>query len=65
MADEMYLSEKDLYLFGEVIASFHTISDLDEMLATIFLKIKSIFDIEGASIPCMTLLIRSFIFFVP
>ncbi len=38
MVDELYLSEKDLSLFGEVIASFHTITDLDEMLATIFLK---------------------------
>jgi Nif-specific regulatory protein len=63
MADELYLSEKDLSLFGEVIASFHTISDLDEMLATIFLKIRSIFDIEGSSIALHDPANKEFYFF--
>lgn len=50
MAEELYLSEKDFSLFSEVIASFHSVSDLDEMLITILQKITTIFDIEGASI---------------
>ncbi len=50
MVDELHLSEKDFSLFSEVIASFHTIGDMDEMLVTILAKIKTIFDIEGASI---------------
>lgn len=63
MAEELYLTEKDLSLFGEVIASFHTIRDLDEMLATIFLKIRSIFDIEGASIALHDPANKEFYFF--
>ncbi len=63
MVDELYLSEKDLSLFGEVIASFHTITDLDEMLATIFLKIRSIFDIEGSSIALHDPANKEFYFF--
>ena len=50
MKDQLYLSEEDLSLFGEVITSLHAILDLDEMLATIFAKIRPIFAIEGASI---------------
>ena len=50
MAEELYLSEKEFSLFGEVIASFHTIRDMDEMLMAISQNIKSIFDIEGVSI---------------
>jgi hypothetical protein len=47
MAEELYLSEKDFSLLGEVIASFHTIRDMDEMLMAIFQNIKSIFDIRN------------------
>ena len=50
MANEFHLTEQELELFGDVIASFHRIMDLDEMLAVIFAKIKPIFAIEGASI---------------
>jgi len=50
MADEYFISEKDLSLFREVVSSFHTIRDMDEILGVIFEKIKPIFNIEGASI---------------
>ena len=50
MADEFYLTEQELALFGDVFASFHRIMDLDEMLGVIFTKIKPIINIEGASI---------------
>ena len=50
MADELYLTENDLLLFSDVITSFNSAMDLGEMLANIFIKIKPIFDIEGASI---------------
>ena len=44
------LSEKKFALFCEVITSFHTIRDMDEMLVAIFQKISSVIDIQGASI---------------
>ncbi len=50
MAEERYLSENEFSLFCEVVASFHTILDMDEMLVTILHKIQTIFGIEGASI---------------
>ena len=50
MADELFLTEGELSLFGDVIASFHRTMKLDEMIGVIFTKIKPIFSIEGASI---------------
>ena len=50
MDEQLHLSEKEFSLFCDVATSFHTIRDMDEMLRTIFRKITSIFDIEGASI---------------
>lgn len=50
MADQLTLPEKDLTLFSEVISSFHSIRDLDEILTSILQKIRPLFDIEGASI---------------
>jgi Nif-specific regulatory protein len=44
------LSEKEFSLFCEVITSFHTIRNMDEMLVTIFQKLSSVIDIQGASI---------------
>lgn len=44
------LSEKEFSLFCEVITSFHTIRNMDEMLVAIFQKISSFIDIQGASI---------------
>lgn len=44
------LSEKECLLFGEVITSFHTIRNMDEMLRAIFQKIRSFIEIQGASI---------------
>jgi transcriptional regulator with GAF, ATPase, and Fis domain len=63
MEHERYLTEKDLLLFGEVVASFHSISNLDEMLAVIFTKIKSIFAIEGASIALHDAATKEFYFY--
>jgi len=63
MEHERYLTEKDLLLFGEVIASFHSIANLDEMLAVIFSKIKPIFGIEGASIALHDVSTREFYFY--
>lgn len=63
MAEEFYLKEQELALFGEVIASFHRITDLDEMLATIFTKIKPIFNIEGASIALHDAATKEFYFY--
>lgn len=49
--DEVFsLSESEFSKFFEVITSFHTIRDMDEMLAAIFQKISSVIDIEGISI---------------
>ncbi len=44
------LSEKEFSLFCEVITSFHTIRNMDEMLVAIFRKISSVINIQGASI---------------
>ncbi len=60
MEDQLSLSGEDLSLFGEVITSFQAIWDLDEMLATLFNKIKPIFDIEGASIALHDLVNKEF-----
>ena len=50
MTDGFSLSEKEFALFCEVITSFHTIRDMDEMLVTIFQKVSTVIDIQGASI---------------
>ncbi len=50
MAEQFHLSDKEFSLFCEVTTSFHTIRDMDEMILDIFSKIKSILNIEGASI---------------
>jgi Nif-specific regulatory protein len=50
MPAEPHLSANEFSLFCEVTTSLQTIRDMDEMLLTIFQKIKSIFDIEGTSI---------------
>ncbi len=50
MDEGFSLSEKELSLFCEVISSFHTIRDMDDMLIAIFQKIRMVIDIEGASI---------------
>lgn len=50
MEEGFSLSEKEISLFCEVITSFHTIRDMDEMLVAIFDKIRSFIDIQGASI---------------
>ncbi len=50
MKNGFFLSEHEFMLFWEAISSFHTIRDLDEMLVTIFQKIRSFIDIQGASI---------------
>ncbi len=63
MADELSLTEHDLSMFGEMIAAVHSIWDLDEMLATIFSKIKPIFGIEGASIALHDAAHREFYFY--
>ena len=48
--NEVYLKKEDLDLLYEVSTSIHSIHDLDEMLRDILLKIKEVFQIEGASI---------------
>ena len=50
MAEQLHLTERELSLFYEVSTSLHTIQDMDEMLLTIFQKIKSLFAIQGASV---------------
>jgi Nif-specific regulatory protein len=50
MKEGFSLSEKEFSLFCEVITSFHTIRNMDEMLVSIFCKISSVIDIQGASI---------------
>ena len=50
MKEGFSLSEKEFSLFCEVITSFHTIRNMDEMLVSIFRKIGSVIDIQGASI---------------
>ncbi len=63
MDHDHYLTDKDLLLFGDVVASFHSITNLDEMLAVIFAKIKSIFAIEGASIALHDAAAKEFYFY--
>lgn len=48
--NEVFLKEEDLDLLYEISASIHSIHDLDEMLRNVLLKIKEVFQIEGASI---------------
>jgi len=48
--NEVFLKEEDLDLLYEVSTSIHSIHDLDEMLRNVLLKIKEVFQIEGASI---------------
>lgn len=50
MEDSFSLTDKDFSLFCEVITSFHSIRDMDEMLIAVFNKIRSFIDIQGASI---------------
>jgi len=50
MQEEFSRSEKEFSLFCEVITSFHTIRNMDDMLVAIFHKISSVIDIQGASI---------------
>ena len=47
---EVFLKKEDLDLLYEVTTSIHSIHDLDEMLRDVLLKIKEVFQIEGASI---------------
>jgi Nif-specific regulatory protein len=47
---EVFLKKEDLDLLYEVSTSIHSIHDLDEMLRKVLLKIKDVFQIEGASI---------------
>jgi Nif-specific regulatory protein len=63
MADDFFLTEEELSLFGDVIASFHRIMSLDEMLGVIFAKIKPIFAIEGASIALHDPTAKEFFFY--
>ena len=48
--NEVFLKKEDLDLLYEVSTSIHSIHDLDEMLRDVLLKIKEVFQIEGASI---------------
>lgn len=48
--EEVCLTDEDLTLLYEVSISIHSIGDPDRMLQNILLKIKSVFDVEGASI---------------
>jgi Nif-specific regulatory protein len=50
MNEGFCLSEKEFSLFSEVITSFHTIRDMDDMLAAVFQKIRSVINMQGASI---------------
>ena len=50
MAENISLSETDLSLFSGVLASFHTLSSMEDILSTTLEKIRPIFHIEGASI---------------
>ncbi len=50
MEEGFSLSGKEFSLFCEIITSFHTIRNMDEMLVSIFRKISSVIDIQGASI---------------
>ncbi len=48
--NEVFLKKEDLDLLYEVSTSIQSIHDLDEMLRKVLLKIKEVFQIEGASI---------------
>lgn len=48
--NEIFLQKEDLDLLYEVSTSIHSIHNLDEMLRKVLLKIKKVFQIEGASI---------------
>ncbi len=50
MEERFSLLEKEFTLFCEVITSFHTIRNMDEMLVAVFEKIRAFIDIQGASI---------------
>ena len=50
MQKNFKLTEKEFSLICEVITSFHAIHDMEEMFLVIFQKIRSIFDIDGASL---------------
>jgi len=45
-----FLTKEDLALFYDVATSIHAIQDLDEMLRSILNTIKTVFQIEGASL---------------
>jgi Nif-specific regulatory protein len=47
---QVSLSANEFSLFYDVATSLHTIRDMDEMLAAIFRKITTIYEIEGLSI---------------
>lgn len=50
LPEQVSLSADEFSLFYDVATSLHTICDMDAMLAAIFRKITSIFEIEGLSI---------------
>lgn len=50
MEEGFSLSEKEFSLFCEVITSFHTIRNMDDMLVAIFRKISSVINTQGVSI---------------
>ena len=62
MEKELHLSENEFSLFCEVITSFHTIMDMDEMIVAILHRIQSIVEIEGASIALHDRLNKEFYF---
>lgn len=62
MENDRYLSENEFSLFCEVITSFHTITDMEEMIIAILQRVKSIMDIEGASIALHDPVNREFYF---
>jgi len=63
MEHASYLTEEDLLLFGEIVTSFHSVTNLDQMLSVIFSKIKPIFSIEGASIALHDASTKEFYFY--
>ena len=62
MENQDYLSEKEFSLFCEVITSFHTITDMEEMILAILQRVQSIIDIESASIALHDPLNKEFYF---
>jgi Nif-specific regulatory protein len=63
MASDLHLSETDLSLLGEVVTSFHTVRDLDDMFMEIITKLRPLFNIEGASIALHDSTRREFYFY--